>query len=916
MVAYQNPQAQQMALLGRQPTAEEIEISGRLLTQGIPQIPNQVTGAPLPPSPSPQPRIAEGPQPNIPPAQPNIPPAQPNAVVTPKSMEQEILANWALINGDKKVTWDENTTWNEYLGEVFEKKGKDAVDKIILEQIKIEALNTKESGKSTEPGLQVMPTIPLTEQGIAAALPQATGVMGAVSPTEVAETAETIIGAARGGLIKGYFDGGFSDPGETGDFGDDPGGPGGPGDPSDPGGPSDADNDTGTDVEHDTSIGIGPVSVSETPLSAITISPDQAWDRAVHKAGLSPEAVVRAKSMGYTVDPSLGLIVDKEGNPIGTLSTYASSLAKHTPTLTGLAAKAVMMPVGGLGSLVAPTIFDTVVKELGPKAGIPEPFTTPLAEYATRVIDEAIKSKAEGGLVKTFNEGGMNVPSIDPDEFEAFVGKIAAQEDIPKESIDMVEEVATETTGINPANDNVMDSGIMQNVEEVEITEPEQTGIGSLQELNDKLVASGQEGLIHASPGEIVFDPNILPPEQKQMVLAALDAANIDINKMMVGDPSAELNKLTGLPAYGFFSSIGKFFKKAFKKVKRGVKKVGKFLKKNAGTILGIAGAMTGQPWLAALGSGIGSLIEGKPIQSALIRAGLSFAGTEWVGPWIGEQLGGVSSAFKTPIGEIPGIASVVPSGQGTALAEGLATRALEKAATQEAATRAIAEAGIRGATSEAITNAAIEGAASSIADKAVAKTIGEKIAGDVISGALKSTAAAYSSFAPQVMGGSGLARLLATPVGGAIGGAAANVVGQQAVQPMIETMISGVPEEAQSDVMAEWNKRYNYTPSSQELYQFYATEYTKPEQLSVSSQLAGLPGYSPSTGILAVAGGGVINGIGGPKSDSNLARLSDGEFVFTADAVRGADPSGMGNRMRGAREMYRMMHNLEGRAA
>jgi hypothetical protein len=38
-------------------------------------------------------------------------------------------------------------------------------------------------------------------------------------------------------------------------------------------------------------------------------------------------------------------------------------------------------------------------------------------------------------------------------------------------------------------------------------------------------------------------------------------------------------------------------------------------------------------------------------------------------------------------------------------------------------------------------------------------------------------------------------------------------------------------------------------------------------------------------------------------------ARLSDGEFVMTADAVKGA---GGGNRSKGAAEMYRMMNQFE----
>lgn len=57
-------------------------------------------------------------------------------------------------------------------------------------------------------------------------------------------------------------------------------------------------------------------------------------------------------------------------------------------------------------------------------------------------------------------------------------------------------------------------------------------------------------------------------------------------------------------------------------------------------------------------------------------------------------------------------------------------------------------------------------------------------------------------------------------------------------------------------------------------------------------------------------AAGGAINGPGTGTSDSIPAMLSDGEFVFTAKAVRGA---GNGDRMKGAKEMYRTMKRLEG---
>jgi hypothetical protein len=58
------------------------------------------------------------------------------------------------------------------------------------------------------------------------------------------------------------------------------------------------------------------------------------------------------------------------------------------------------------------------------------------------------------------------------------------------------------------------------------------------------------------------------------------------------------------------------------------------------------------------------------------------------------------------------------------------------------------------------------------------------------------------------------------------------------------------------------------------------------------------------------VAGGGEIMGAGTGTSDSIPARLSDGEFVMTADAVRGA---GNGSRDLGAARMYDLMSQFEG---
>jgi hypothetical protein len=58
-----------------------------------------------------------------------------------------------------------------------------------------------------------------------------------------------------------------------------------------------------------------------------------------------------------------------------------------------------------------------------------------------------------------------------------------------------------------------------------------------------------------------------------------------------------------------------------------------------------------------------------------------------------------------------------------------------------------------------------------------------------------------------------------------------------------------------------------------------------------------------------------LVEGPGTERSDDIPAMLSDGEFVLNARSVRGADPTGQGNRHRGAQNLYRMMRDFEMRA-
>jgi len=76
---------------------------------------------------------------------------------------------------------------------------------------------------------------------------------------------------------------------------------------------------------------------------------------------------------------------------------------------------------------------------------------------------------------------------------------------------------------------------------------------------------------------------------------------------------------------------------------------------------------------------------------------------------------------------------------------------------------------------------------------------------------------------------------------------------------------------------------------------------------------------YAAAGGIASLAAGGYprrtgqISGPGTATSDSIPAMLSDGEFVMTAKAVRGA---GKGSKLAGAKKMYSLMHQLERNAS
>lgn len=121
------------------------------------------------------------------------------------------------------------------------------------------------------------------------------------------------------------------------------------------------------------------------------------------------------------------------------------------------------------------------------------------------------------------------------------------------------------------------------------------------------------------------------------------------------------------------------------------------------------------------------------------------------------------------------------------------------------------------------------------------------------------------------------------------------------------------VPKETGYDLLRRNPEIYGVTPGGG--YLIYGNPYTYPQRMAQGGIAAMAPrryalgGYASGGTSRFPRRTGQINGPGTETSDSIPAMLSDGEFVMTAKAVRGA---GKGSRREGAKKMYAMMKALE----
>ena len=315
--------------------------------------------------------------------------------------------------------------------------------------------------------------------------------------------------------------------------------------------------------------------------------------------------------------------------------------------------------------------------------------------------------------------------------------------------------------------------------------------------------------------------------------------------EMLGRTQGSSINPITGLPEYGFFDSIGKFFKKA------------------AGIILPVAlnfvAPGLGTIASGVIGSGLGAMINGANPSQAL-QAGL-----------MGGVAGGVYSGISGMLGGgtfMGGLQGGLPSGM------------LGNPQTPFLNQNIFGGGGVTPTTTMGRT-ALPGGSGMPPSGAAVAPTTAAQAGGGFLD-SVGNYITTNPKTAMAIAGGAGLL------LGGAL-----------------------TPEEKKAEAL----KQSTVSPESYEAMRFRgataSTPYTGDPRAATTSYNP-YYAYRASGGEIDARVGGHLKGPGTGTSDSIPAKLSDGEFVMTAKAVKGA---GGGSRAAGAKRMYDMMHQFEKRA-
>ena len=364
----------------------------------------------------------------------------------------------------------------------------------------------------------------------------------------------------------------------------------------------------------------------------------------------------------------------------------------------------------------------------------------------------------------------------------------------------------------------------------------------------------GDTYMIHAEEGETVVPMEVLDrnPLLKKRLFKSMKALGIDPGRYIVGNDLNSLNPLTGQPEF--------FLKKIIGQIRKAIPGD---LEQYLGPIVGMA---TGNPWLGAIAGGVGSGMEGA-IGGGLLgyrSPGIAGLGGGFGRDFMGGQLGNKAAAvnlgdlFKQGAGDSWKQLFLGTGGEGGDKSGilGKGGRFLGMGGEKDTRT-----------TQQIFDDVAAANKGKSPADiRFIAKQTMEKV----------------NAARQGMLGGMTLSEA-ATMYGlGTIG---------------LGALIKMTSEDEDAGVKRDPYKTHGL------MYENILNPKLTYGQPSV---------VMAEGGVMDLQGGGESRGPGTGTSDSIPAMLSDGEFVMTADAVRGA---GGGDRREGARRMYEAMDRLEARA-
>jgi hypothetical protein len=388
--------------------------------------------------------------------------------------------------------------------------------------------------------------------------------------------------------------------------------------------------------------------------------------------------------------------------------------------------------------------------------------------------------------------------------------------------------------------------------------------------------------IVHAAEGETVVPMEVLDsnPVLKERLFETMRDMGIQPERYIVGNEFNSINPLTGQPEF-FLKALGRRLRKA-------KQDIGRRLRKGAADVSGYVAPIVGAMYGPAAGAAAGALLgqykrenPGDPNQALqmALRGGISGLGANLAS---GQGLtlgGGMRGAYANTLGT--GLDSFNPMTIGKAFLENPGDMFLKEGATGLDRFKFMDSFGLGSGGSDIGMMSTPGGGTGFDANTIL------KFGGDT-----SKTIGQNASLIERIFGKDTLTKLLVKFGVSKVLGDAIKEENEEAAKAAAETA-------------ANYGKQSNFG--------VYDALINPGELVQApDTALTDVFATAADGGILDLDAGGELKGPGTGTSDSIPAMLSDGEFVMTAKAVRGA---GGGDRREGARKMYEAMDNLEAQA-